>query len=202
MTAAPIRAPITARIGPNAITRVAEVLPGFVGRDVARHIFELAGLSAYLRAPPEEMVDECEVTRLHAMLREALGGPLAHRVAQSAGLRTAEYLLARRIPKPVQALLKALPAPLAARVLLVAIRKHAWTFSGSGVFEARAGAPVVLTIRGNPLCRGLATDTPACAYYAATFEHLFRTLVHRDAQLTETDCEACGGSECRFEVHW
>jgi divinyl protochlorophyllide a 8-vinyl-reductase len=191
-----------AAIGPNAITRVAEVLPKFVGRDIATHIFELAGLAHYLHAPPQNMVDEQEVMRLHAMLRQALGGPLAQRVAHSAGVRTAEYLLARRIPKAVQAILKCLPACLAARVLLAAIRRHSWTFSGSGVFEAQAGVPVVLTIKNNPLCRRMAAEAPACSYYAATFEHLFQRLVHPKARVLETECEACGGEACRFEVRW
>jgi divinyl protochlorophyllide a 8-vinyl-reductase len=192
----------TGRIGPNAITRVAEVLPGFVGTQETRAVFERAGLAGYLLAPPEQMVDEAEVTGLHLALREALGGKLAGEVARSAGQRTADYLLAHRIPKPAQWLLKRLPAPWAARLLLSAIRRHAWTFAGSGVFLARAGRPVVLTIRGNPLCKGLHSDTPACDFYAATFERLFRTLVHRDARAVEVACEARGDAECRFELRW
>jgi divinyl protochlorophyllide a 8-vinyl-reductase len=201
------------RIGPNAITRVAEILPAFVGPNGTRALFERAGLVDYLCAPPQSMVDETEVTRLHRELRASLGGDVAGQVARGAGQRTADYLLANRIPKPVQALLKLLPAPLAARVLLSAIRRHAWTFAGSGVFGAYAGAVVsfddpagrpgaVLTLRGNPLCKGMESDTPACDFYAATFERLFRVLVHRDARVMEVACEACGDTECRFEVHW
>jgi divinyl protochlorophyllide a 8-vinyl-reductase len=148
------------------------------------------------------MVDEVDVTRLHCVLRAELGGALAGEVAHKAGVRTADYLLAHRIPRPVQTLLKLLPAGLAARVLLKAICRHAWTFSGSGAFTATAGQPVVLTIRNNPLCKGVTSDTPACSFYAATFEHLFRVLVHPDARVLETDCEACGGDACRFEIRW
>jgi divinyl protochlorophyllide a 8-vinyl-reductase len=202
MSAAAAAGPAAGRIGPNAITRVAEVLPRFVGERETRAVFERARLAGYLLAPPEQMVDEAEVTRLHCALRDALGGRLAGEVARQAGQRTAEYLLAHRIPKPVQALLKWLPAPWAARLLLQAIRRHAWTFSGSGEFTARAGAPVVLTIRGNPLCRGVTSDTPACDFYAATFERLFRTLVHRNARAVEVACEARGDAECRFELRW
>jgi divinyl protochlorophyllide a 8-vinyl-reductase len=199
------------RIGPNAITRVAEVLPGFVGDAETRAVFEHARLADYLRSPPQDMVDEAEVTRLHLALRKALGGRLAGQVARSAGQRTADYLLAHRIPRPVQALLKRLPAPWAARLLLSAIRRHAWTFAGSGQFSADAGSgvlagrpgrPVVLTIRNNPLCKGLTSDAPACDFYAATFERLFRTLVHRDARAFEVACEARGDAECRFELRW
>jgi divinyl protochlorophyllide a 8-vinyl-reductase len=187
------------RIGPNAITRVAEVLLPRVG---TARIFARAGLLPYLSRPPEQMVEETEVTRLHQVLREAIGSAAAREVSRAAGTRTGDYLLAHRIPHPVQALLKCLPAALAARVLLSAIRRHAWTFAGSGEFVARAGRPVVLTLRGNPLCRGAALAEPACDFYAATFERLFRALVHAEARVVETACEACGGAECRFEVRW
>jgi divinyl protochlorophyllide a 8-vinyl-reductase len=208
------------RIGPNAITRVAEVLPTFVGDRETRAVFERARLAGYLLAPPQDMVDEVEVTRLHQTLRDVLGGKLAGEVARQAGLRTADYLLAHRIPRPVQVLLKRLPAPWAARLLLAAIRRHAWTFAGSGVFSTHAGSgvfsihagsglftagpgrPVVLAIRNNPLCKGVISDQPACDFYAATFERLFRVLVHRDARAVEVACEARGDTECRFELRW
>ncbi len=192
----------TGRIGPNAITRVADVLQARIGADDTSALFEHAGLAGYLLRPPQSMVDETEVRRLHGVLREDLGEAEARAVAHDAGLRTADYLLANRIPKPVQMLLKRLPARLAARVLLAAISRHAWTFAGSGRFAARVGRPVVLTLRNNPLCRSLVTAAPACDYYAATFERLFRSLVHPRAEVREITCEACGDFECRFEIHW
>jgi len=190
------------RIGPNAITRLAEALHACMGDAATTALFDRAGLVRYLAQPPEQMVDEVEVTRLHQTLREAVNPPLAAEVASDAGRRTADYLLAHRIPRPVQLLLKLLPAPLAARVLLAAIRRHAWTFAGSGCFEARAGHPVLLSIRGNPMCRGQHLAEPGCDYYAAVFERLFRVLVHARSRVTETACEACGDAECRFELRW
>jgi len=190
------------RIGPNAITRVAEVLPEIAGVVMTRRLFERAGLQAYLRAPPQAMVDEAEVTRLHQGLRTLLGTQTARSVSRAAGVRTADYLLAHRIPQPAQVLLRLLPAPLAARVLLASIRGHAWTFAGSGHFSASAGRPVRLSITGNPMCRGMRSDEPVCDFYAATFERLFQVLVHPQAMVVETACEACGDDACRFEVHW
>jgi divinyl protochlorophyllide a 8-vinyl-reductase len=190
------------RIGPNAITRVAEVMPSLVGAGMTRHLFDAAGLLRYLQTPPQGMVDEAEVRRLHAILHETLGSEAATRITDQAGQRTADYLIAHRIPKAVQALLRLLPAPLASRVLLAAIRRHAWTFSGSGEFTAHAGVPVLLSIRGNPLCQGFEAESPACAFYAATFERLFRLLVHPAARVREITCEACGADACRFEVRW
>jgi divinyl protochlorophyllide a 8-vinyl-reductase len=201
----PAPATLSGRIGPNAIIRVADALPAFIGSHAARALFERAGLAAYLHQPPEHMVDEAEVRRLHGELRRSLGSELAADVARSAGRRTADYLLANRIPKAVQTLLKAMPARLAAFVLLSAVRRHAWTFAGSGSFRARTGrpgSPVVLAIRDNPLCRDLRAEAPACDFYAATFERLFQVLVQRRARVVEVACEACGDDECRFEVHW
>ena len=190
------------RIGPNAITRVAEVLRARRGEAAAAALFGRAGLLPYLTQPPEAMVDEAEVTRLHQVLRESLGTALAKEVARDAGTRTADYLLAHRIPRPAQVVLKRLPPPLAARALLSAIRGHSWTFAGSGVFHAQAGHPVVLSITGNPMCRGATLTEPGCDFYAATFERLFRVLVHPASTVVETDCEACGDAMCRFEVRW
>ncbi len=202
MTATSLPAQAPGRIGPNAITRVAEVLPAVLGDAGTRALFDAAGLGAYLGTPPEGMVDEAEVARLHRVLRQQLGPQVAGQVARSAGLRTADYLLARRIPKPVQWLLKRLPARLAARVLLQAIGRHAWSFTGSGEFHAVAGRPCVLTIHDNPLCRGVTSALPACDFYSATFERLFQVLVHPAVQAVETHCEARGDPVCRFELRW
>lgn len=190
------------RIGPNAITRVAEVLRARRGEAAAAALFGRAGLLPYLTQPPEAMVDETEVMRLHQVLRDSLGHAAACEVARESGTRTADYLLAHRIPHLAQAVLKRLPAPLAARMLLSAIRGHAWTFAGSGTFQAQAGHPVVLSITHNPMCRGVRLDQPGCDFYAATFERLFRVLVHPAARAIETHCEACGDPSCRFELRW
>jgi divinyl protochlorophyllide a 8-vinyl-reductase len=193
------------RIGPNAITRVAEALPRHLGRDGTAALFDAVGLGEHLRHPPASMVDEEDVRRLHAALRERLGPPAAREVAQAAGRATAEYLLAHRIPRLLQSVLRRLPPRWAAQVLLAAITRHAWTFVGSGRFAASAGGgrrPAMLEIRANPLCRGLRADAPACAYYAATFERLFGRLVHPHSRVRELTCEACGDDGCRFEIRW
>lgn len=191
-----------ARIGPNAIIRVAEALDADYGRAVTAGVFERAGLAAYLKAPPATMVDEREVAALHARLRETLGVADARRIGHAAGIATADYLLAHRIPRPVQMLLKLLPARLAAQVLLAAIGRHAWTFAGSGRFAVLGWAPLTLAIADNPLCRGVQSDQPLCDYYTATFERLFRVLVHPQTTARETACEAMGAAACTFELRW
>jgi len=190
------------RIGPNAITRVAEALSARLGDAGLRRIFGDAGLAAYVDAPPQAMVDEAEVIALHAALRGDLGTDSARMVAADAGHRTAEYLLAHRIPRPAQSVLKALPARWAARLLLRAIGGHAWTFAGSGHFSAQPGPPLRLRIQNNPLCCGLRSPAPACDFYSAVFQRLFEVLVHPRAVVTEIACEARGDPACLFDVSW
>lgn len=191
-----------ARIGPNAITQVYAALESRLGAAKARGLLAAAGLERYVDAPPEAMVAESEVAALHGVLRASLALGEREAVCRDAGERTARYLLTHRIPRPVQALLSVLPAPAASRILLGAIRRHAWTFAGSGRFTAVPGKPLELSIEGCALCRGAALDAPACAYYAATFEGLFRALVSPAARAIESSCEACGADACRFEVRW
>lgn len=211
---------VEGRIGPNAVTRLAEALDELSGARVTDTVFGAAGLLRYRQEPPSTMVDEAVVTALHAALRHALAPADATAVARRAGALTGDYLLAHRIPAPVRALLRALPAPWAARLLVRAMSKHAWTFAGSGAFSAvealrvpgpagalRSGGVRVhprlqLVVAGCPLCRASSTPAPVCDYFAATFERLFTALVASSATVRETDCQATGSSACRFQVGW
>lgn len=202
MTGSTVESCSGARVGPNAITRVAEALEHGFDRKSVEVVFEAAGLARYLQSPPLGMVDEDEVTRLQASLREQLGLTSARTVSRDAGSRTGDYLLARRIPHPVQRLLKILPARLAAPVLLSAIRRNAWTFVGSGVFDVMPGWPVRLSVRDAPICKGARSGEPVCDFYAGSFERLFSRLVHPRARVTEVACQANGAEYCVFEVRW
>jgi divinyl protochlorophyllide a 8-vinyl-reductase len=190
------------RIGPNSITRIAEAIGARNGLVVLSDVFDAAGLTRYLSEPPSRMVDEREVTRLHAVLRARLGNATARELSIDAGRLTGDYLLAHRIPRPMRWLLPKLPSSLASRVLLAAVSRHAWTFAGSGVFRAVPGRPVRLSITGCPICRGAESDEPLCEYYAATFERLYRALVHPAAVAVQTSCEAAGAAACGFELRW
>lgn len=191
-------------IGPNAIIQVRLALEALQGTLLSERVFAKAALVRHLVRSPQRPVPEREVQQLHIALRQTLGEARAEAVAREAGLRTARYLLANRIPGTAQALLRRLPARLALPMLLRAMQGQAWTFAGSGRFDSRmvwrGPTLAVLSIRDNPLCRGLRLAGPACAYYAATFEHLMRTLVHPHCVVLETACEAMGAPSCRFEV--
>ena len=197
-----VAASAAARVGPNAIIRVAEVLRELGEPDSLSLIFTAAGLAPYLDALPEEMVEEHEVTRLQEALRTHLGVAQARSVAHDAGLRTGDYLLANRIPKPVQRLLKLLPARLASWILIKAISRNAWTFVGSGRFAGTPGHPTELSVVDGPICRQAIAAEPICDFYTGSFERLFSTLVHPNARVTEVACQAMGAPRCVFEVRW
>lgn len=191
-----------ARIGPNAIIRVGEALVAMQGRGVAADVFDAAGLSQALRDPPQGMVPEAQVTRLHTALRGLLGVATARAVGADAGRRTAHYLLGYRVPRPLVLLLPRLPAWLSARVLLSAVSKHSWTFAGSAAFSARAARPVEIGLAGCAICQGAHEPGPLCDYYGETLAGLFRALVSPDCEALQTSCAASGASACRFALAW
>lgn len=185
-------------IGPNAVTRLAEALAALDGEAARRSVFARAGLTRHLDSPPARMVPDEEVADLHAALVAELGLARAIRVGREAGRLTGLYLLANRIPAPARVALRLLPARFALAVLLRAIAGHAWTFAGAGAFSYRLKPTVELSIAGGPVSRRLVADEPVCAYYAATFETLFRALVSPRAVVEEVACQAMGAQACRF----
>ncbi len=190
------------RVGPNAVIRVAEALAEEHGEHVARAVFDSAGLSGWLDHPPGAMVPEADIAALHRALIVHLSEPEARGVAASAGRRTAAYLLANRIPRIVQVILRLLPAGPAARILLRAIGKHAWTFVGSGSFAVEHGPPVVVTITGGPLRAAGPAAAGVAAYYAATFEALFRALVQPRTTVAALRRATEATATCSFSLAW
>lgn len=189
-------------IGPNAVIQLVPALTrqGFDG--MVPQVFARAGVAGWLAHPPAVMVDERQVAALHRTLRAGLPPEQAALVLAEAGRLTADYLLAARIPGMAQAILKLLPAPLSASLLVGAIKAHAWTFAGSGRFSACSGTPLILEIADNPLCAGEHTAAPVCSWHAAVFRRLFEVLVSRDVRVDEIDCEARGDCACRFSIDW
>ena len=187
------------RIGPNALMQLVPVLDRIEGRAAREALFAAHGL---LRPPDgRSMIDEALVAQIHQDMRLRFPAN-ARRIARAAGLATGDYILAHRIPAPARALLRLLPARLAAPLLVRAIARHAWTFCGTGRLRALPGHPVVFEVIDNPLVRGEIRPRPICDWHAAVFERLFSTLVHPRARAVETDCCAMGHAACRFEIRW
>ncbi len=199
LDAASVAAP---RVGPNAIIRVAEALAEEHGVDVARAVFDTAGLSGWLDHPPGAMVPEADVAALHRALIVHLSEHEARGIAASAGRRTADYLLANRIPGLVQMILVLLPGAVAAWLLLRAIGRHAWPFVGSGSFTVEPGRPVLVTITGGPLRLAGPAAAGVAAYYAATFEALFRALVHPKTSVAALPRATEATAACAFSLGW
>jgi divinyl protochlorophyllide a 8-vinyl-reductase len=190
------------RIGPNSVIRLAEALDSFESRAVTSRIFGACGVGQYLDKPPADMVDEAEVASLHREMHRAFGDSRARSVAWVAGRRTADYLLANRIPRPAQRVLKLMPAKLASRILVEAIKKNAWTFAGTGEFSATHRGGAIISIANCALCRDCHSTTPYCDYYSGVFEHLFAELVHPRAIAREIACSAMGAPKCVFAIGW
>jgi divinyl protochlorophyllide a 8-vinyl-reductase len=187
-----------AQIGPNAIIQMVEALRRAWGLEQTRALLNSLGLGEYVDKPPQHMLPQAQVADLHLRLHGMVDARSFKSITRAAGLRTADYLLAHRIPRPVQWLLKRMPHAIAARVLCLAIARHAWTFAGSGEFSYTWAPRLVFRVRGNPLCSRIGSETPVCHYYAATFERLFRVLVNEDLRVQELQCEASGAAVCEF----
>jgi divinyl protochlorophyllide a 8-vinyl-reductase len=191
-----------AQIGPNAIVRTLEALRERIGEPATLELLEAAGLQRYALESPATMVPEDHVIALYQTLRGRLNAADANAVARVAGLKTADYLLANRIPAAARTVLRLLPPRLASPMLLSSISKHTWTFAGSGTVQIREGPPPRIVVADCPICRGTAAGASLCAYYAGTFEGLFRSLVSRKAAVAEVACAAQGAPACTFEIRW
>lgn len=185
-------------IGPNAILQTVAAVRERWGDARAREI--LNGTQWRLDHLPMEMVDEAEVRSVTNALREMVGPDAALDVLDEAGERTASYLLAHRIPRVAQWVMRFSPVCVSARMLLAAISRNRWTFAGSAAVRLTSHPRVVVEFAGCPLCAGLHASGPSCQFYAATFRGLFRVLVNPRVTVTETACQAVGDSCCRFVI--
>lgn len=182
-------------IGPNAILQLLPILEQAGGAAFRNHVMAEAGVFA---APSDTgLMPEAPAARMHQALR-AIEPELAPALSWAAGRRTAEYIMAHRIPQLAQMVLRVLPGRLAGCVLTKAIARHAWTFAGSGSFSV--AAPLVFEIADNPIVRGERSDHPLCHWHAAVFETLFSELVDPALRCAETACCATGARACRFEM--
>jgi len=161
----------SAKMGPNGIIQTFNAVKAHYGEQEAKRLLRQAGLEKYIAQLPHQMVDECEFHRLVETVCETLEPHERAQILFEAGERTAEYLLQARIPKFFQVLLKHLPTRWAARLLLWAIKKHAWTFAGSGTFEYQVSSTVATKI----LVKGT-THQESAYFYGGALQVLFTRL--------------------------
>ena len=166
------------QIGPNAIIQSVRVLQQRYGHSVTTAMLHQSSHLALRHLPealPETMVPETLFHALVAELEQQLGPALTADMLEQAGKQTADYLLAHRIPRPFQAVVRPLPKRAGLWLFLVAIKQHAWTFAGSGSFSTTGilSAPTpTLHLSLPPIARA-----PVAAFYAGTFRRLFQVLI-------------------------
>jgi divinyl protochlorophyllide a 8-vinyl-reductase len=164
-----------ALIGPNAVLQAVAVMEDRLGQAETRAILADARIGALPSG--EHMIPEIEALRLHRWL--ALHDPIgSFTIAEEAGARTADYIIANRIPQPAAWLLRRLPAMLAAPLLMAAIAKHAWTFIGAGDFAVRGGW--FFTIDRSRANDPVLPPDSLFHWYAAVFTRLYQQLVGAD----------------------
>jgi divinyl protochlorophyllide a 8-vinyl-reductase len=184
------------RIGPNAILQLVDVLERRGEGELLSAVLAEAGV----QRPPRDagMLPEGDCAAVHQVLRRV--SSRAEALLAEAGLATGDYILAHRIPKLAQGVLRLLPGALAAPLLTKAIAKHAWTFVGTGEFRVETSRPLVVSVARNPLVAGWRADRPQCIWHASVFQRLYGRLVWPGGRVRETACCACGDPACRFEI--
>jgi divinyl protochlorophyllide a 8-vinyl-reductase len=183
------------RIGPNAVIQLRDVLAERLGPKAGQTLFEAAGHPGWWTAPPQQMVPEEGVRAVHRAVVQALPANKAAMLLAEAGQRTGAYILANRIPAAARWLLPRLPAWLAARLLVQAIARHAWTFCGSGAFRYRFRRALELAVIANPLA-----VTPGDPWHRAVFEALFHGLVSPDCRVVGPDMRKQGVDVSAFTI--
>jgi divinyl protochlorophyllide a 8-vinyl-reductase len=186
------------RIGPNSVLQLVTVLDAHLGATARDSLLRRAGLTELPGA--EGLMPESPAVGLHRLLRHEHGAASAA-LLREAGSRTADYLLAHRIPRFVHWTLAALPQRRAIALLSRAIARNAWTFAGSGHFQYLARTPPVFLLHDNPLVRGDSAERPLCHWHTAVFERLFTVLIDPCLRVEETTCCAMGAPACRFTLH-
>lgn len=180
------------KIGPNSVTQLEAACDRVLGRDETVYLFTAAGFHDYLKMPPIKMVPEDHPARLFSALYRLYPRATADKVAGLAGQLTADYVIENRIPALAANLLRWMPANMAGRGLLKAIRKNSWTFAGSGQCVTRPGGTPNLAILNNPL------RMPGRAWHVGVFERLFRRLVCAHATVDYQSDD----TSCSFDVNY
>lgn len=173
-------------VGPNAVIQLGKALHHMCGSGAVLTVFSKHGFSDLIDNPPDRMISEKIPAALMNGVWKHLEPPEAGAVLRDAGRRTADYVIANRIPGAATWLLARAPASIGARVLLKAIHRNAWTFCGSGICTIKTVPALTLTLHKNPL------PTPGCIWHVAVFERLFERLIpsrthvtHRAHQFTD-----------------
>lgn len=183
-------------VGPNAIVQTRAALDELAGAGKRRAVFEASGFGFLSERDADGMVEARIVNALNDEIGRQLDAKTAHAVMRRAGELTGDYILAHRIPRQAQWLLKLVPRAFSQRLLIAAIARNAWTFAGQARVDVGGD---FIAIHDNPICLGK-VGFSSCIWHAAVFRRLFQTLVDRAISIHETECVGWGSDVCRFEI--
>jgi divinyl protochlorophyllide a 8-vinyl-reductase len=172
--------PRPALIGPNAVLQLAHAMEQRIGTARTMKVMRKAGLSALPSGLA--MIPESDAIAIHHALA-CCEDDLAVKLVRESAIRTADYIIANRIPAPAVWLLEHLPPALAGRLLMMAIARHAWTFTGAGQFCPRG--PWRFTIDRSATGEWAEPPASLFAWYSAVFERLFQRLVAADCRCAD-----------------
>lgn len=182
-------------IGPNAIIQTVHSLRSRYGTAEANDLLQRSGQGHLVEQLPEAMVDETAFHSLVDALLAQLGESQTGQILQEAGQRTADYLLAHRIPRFFQRLVSVQPRRIGLALLLAAIRRHAWTFVGSGQFHFTITQRPTIHIR--VVCPSV---PPVAHFYGGTFARLVCVLIDRQTSLETVASQDAGGINCIYTL--
>ena len=187
-------------IGPNAIVQTVIALRESLGAERTARMLVAHGQRRWVAQLPTEPVPEPAFVALVRAVVDELGPEGAEAILRRSGRRTADYVLENRLPRPVQALLRAVRGRLGARLLLWAISKNAATFGESGTFSYRMAPEMRVTVANPVLFAEARTQAAMCAYQRAALERLFRALIDERARLVSRRCQALGAQFCEYTI--
>ena len=185
-------AEIPGTVGPNAVIQLRRALIDRIGERDACDIFRAAGQESVFEAPPREMIDERIPARLFKTLFDLLEERAAFGIAFQAGVLTADYVMAHRIPGAAKKVLQVLPPLLAGPMLMDAVAKNAWTFCGSGTFRFSTKPDLHAELLNNPL------RMPGAAWHVGVFTRLLQALVCAEAKVRHRAADTPEGTTDRF----
>ncbi|NWJ45810.1 MAG: bacteriochlorophyll 4-vinyl reductase [Chloroflexi bacterium] len=189
------------KIGPNSLIQTVRAMRRIYGDEKARRILEEGGQGFLWDHHPGEMIDEGEFITLARMLYSNLGVQETLPLLRLSGNLTGEYVLANRIPKFAQRIIKFLPRKLRLKVMLNAIGKNAWTFAGSGKYSFTLSPQLQINLDESIIRHAISkANVPVCSYYTGAFETLLKTLVDAHIQVEEIECAIRGDSRCVFQI--
>ncbi|WP_282062070.1 bacteriochlorophyll 4-vinyl reductase [Roseobacter litoralis] len=185
------------RIGPNAILQLEEPLDRMLGQGALAQILKITRVAM---PSGKEMVPQEDVGLVHHTMWR-LFPEQAGKLSDRAGVGTARYIAANRIPKAARVMLRILPRVWAERMLTKAISDHAWTFCGSGALDTRReNGEIHFILRENPLADKVTQPPHRCIWHAAVFAELFSLVLGRPYYCKEVSCCALGAELCHFVV--